>query len=375
MTAVAEDVKPPAESSTTGTHDVPEASSAPTPEPNLDPSTYNADEAREWKKTGAVPQLAPEPKAASAPASESAGAPEGDEPAAESAPASTQQTKKGKKNADARKSELNREIQDLLKRRDQLKAEVAAPAKTDATPAPSPAPKLPKVEKPEKPKKPVWGENPDEEWEQFQAREAEYDGQLDEYHEKLIAYSLAEDRIQNEKERREAETAAANKAVADGWKNRTSALKAREGYEDFDAVVAPLFAKENPPIPDGSVADAFILDSAVGPEMLYYFGQHLEEAEAVGHMHPLQAARILTVLERSILNPEPEAKAPRTEPKPVPPKPSAVTKTQAARPATDLRATNPAPALSELEAAIQADDVARFNKIRNQQTIEQRNRR
>ncbi len=193
---VAEDVKLPAESSTTETTDVTEASSAPAPEPNLDPSTYTREQVREWKKTGAVPQQAaaePEPQAASTPATEPAGAPEakapGDKPAAESAPA-PQQEKKGK-NAETRVQELLKERKASKAEADALRAEIealktasTAPAKTDVVAAPSPVPvkALPKVEKPVKPVKPVWGEKPEEEWEQFQAREAQYEDQRDEYH-------------------------------------------------------------------------------------------------------------------------------------------------------------------------------------------------
>ncbi len=125
---------------------------------------------------------------------------------------------------------------------------------------------------------------------------------------------------------------------------------------------------------DSSVADAFILDSTVGPEMLYYFGEHLDEAEAVGHMAPLQAARILTVLERSILHPEGEPEKKEPKPAAIPPKP-AVVKTQAARPATDLKATQPAPLVSEKDAAILAGDFTRYKKIADLEDIEKRKRR
>ncbi len=380
------DVKLPAESSPTGSTEaatgVTETPPPSTPEPNLDLATYTPDEVRTWKKTGAVPELpapVPEPKADPTPAKEPAGAAKADKPATDSAPVS-QQDKKGKSNADTRKSELNREIQDLLKRRDALKSEVA-PAKTDAAPpAPSPAAKLPKLEKPVKPVKPVWGEKPEEDWEQFEVRQAAYEGERDEYQEKFIQYSLAADRQEREKERVEAETVAQNQAVARDWNSRVTALKAKAGFEDYDSVIAPLLAEKNAPIPSGSVADAFILDSAVGPELLHYFGQHLDEAEAVGHMTPLKAARILTMLEQDILHPAtPEKDAPpETKAEVTPPKKPAVTPiTRAARPATDLKATNAAP-VNELEAAVAADangsEFQRFKKIRDLEDIERRKR-
>ncbi len=387
------DVKPlPAASSPTepavavDVIEAPSSSVPEPPEPNLDIATYSADEVREWKKTGAIPKIAaeaaPEPKADSTPAPETpAGASDKDaKPATKSAPVPSQE-KKGKSNADTRKAQLAAEIQDLLKQKAALKADLektdkppaaeVKEAKTDAPPAPSP--KLPKLEKPVKPVKPVWGDKPDEDWEAFEARKEVYEAERDEYQEKLVAYSLAEDRQERERERIEADAVAQDRARAEVWNTRKAELIAQPGFEDYEEVVAPLFVRNKPPIPTGSVADAFIGRSTIGPQLLYYYGQHLEEAEAVGHMDPLDAAKVLTMLEHGMLHPakaEPEAPKAETPPKPKP----AVVPTKAARPATDLKATN-AQQASEIEAAVAADDFRKFAEIKNREDVERRTRR
>jgi hypothetical protein len=309
-----------------------------TPSPNFEPSTYSADEHSTWMATGKLPE-APS-LAASTPATKTAGAAQADKPATESATVSQQQEPVKGKGAEARKAELRAEIQSLLKERDSLKA------KPDAIAAPSPAPKETRSEKPVKP---VFGDKDGETWEQFDKRN-------DEYLEKLVQHSLAEDRRAREKERADAETTAANKRIEDGWNERVAAAKSKPGREDFAEVA---FSKETPISP---VMDGFILDSDVGPEILYYLGSHVEEAKAIAAATPYKAARALTVIEQSL-------NAPATSP--AKPAPAVIPTTRAARPATDLRATNSAPA-DEVRAAVEANDYTRFAELQNAKSIARR---
>ena len=296
------------------------------PQPNFEPDTYTSAELDTWQATGKVPSLA-----ASTPATtDDAGAAQADKTATASATVPTADKGKG---AEARKAELHAEIQELLKQRATLKATPDAPT------APSPAPKAVA-----KPVKPVFGEKVGETWEQFETRKEVYDDEK-------VAYALSEDRKASENARREATTAVANKAIEDAWTERVEASKGV--HADFAEIA---FSKD---VPISPVMDGFVLDSEVGPEILYYLGGHTDEAKAIAAMAPYKAARALVAIEKSI-GAAPAPKAPAV----IPP-------TKAARPATDLRATNAAPA-DEMRAAVEADDYTRFEAIQNAKTIARR---
>lgn len=289
---------------------------------------------------GTVPQSKP---AESTPATQ-AGAPSGDKPAAESAPASQEHNGKG---ADARKAQLNAEIQDLLKKRADLRAEVEP--KKDATAASSPAGKTPKLEKPVKP---VFGEigHDGETWDQYEARRDTFTAALIKYEANEL---IVADREKRESERLESDTKAANKVIEDGWNERVTAVKSKhadwaEVALSKDYVVSP-------------VMDGFILDSDVGPEMLYYFGTHLDEANAIALMSPYKAARALHKIEISLVEPaaEPAKRAPVT---PI---------TKAAKPAIDLKATNGA-AVDLVRKAVDDDDFTAFAEEQNRRDVARR---
>ena len=86
-----------------------------------------------------------------------------------------QQKRQG--NADSRKEELNREIRDLIAKRDQAKQEVEAPAKKDVKPIAEPS-----TAQPVDPKRPVKPKAEDfKTWEEVQAADAKYLEDLTDY--------------------------------------------------------------------------------------------------------------------------------------------------------------------------------------------------
>ena len=325
----------------------PPAASAPAePLPNFSPETYTPEQHAEWMNKGTIPQSNP---AESTPAKTPAGTAKADEPAAASATAPTQEHKG--KGADARKAELNAEIQDLLKKRAELRAEVDGKTGVTAEP-PTAKPKEPKLEKP---KAPVFGEDghDGENWQQFEARREAHTEALAEYKAKEV---LRADREQREKERLEADTKAANQAIEESWKARLETAQAK--HADFAEVA---FSKD---VQISPVMDGFILDSDIGPEILYYFGSHVDEANAIAAMPPYKAARALAKIESGLGEPSGESPKPKTPVTPI---------TKAAKPATDLRATQSAPT-DERAAAIEANDVTRFIEIENAKTVAKRKR-
>jgi hypothetical protein len=310
--------------------DVVVAADSSTPAPNFEPDTYSSAELDAWQATGKLPSLA----ASTTASTDDAGAAQADEPATASATVPTTEQKGSSKGAEARKAELHAEIQELLKQRATLKAT------TDVVPpAPSPAPKV------AKPVKPVFGEVVGETWEQFELRTEVFADQK-------IAYALAEDRRSAEKTRQEATTAAANKEIESAWTERVEAAKAE--HADFAEFA---FSKD---VPISPVMDGFILDSDLGPAILYHLGHNVEDAKAIAAMTPYKAARALVAIEKALAGAAPVTKSPVV----IPP-------TKAARPATDLRATNAAPA-DEMRAAVEADDFTRFQEIQNAKSVARR---
>ena len=403
MPPVVNDEEALEESSTSDQTDVSGEKSSPSqPEPNLDPSTFTPAQVRDWKNTGAVPFLpvkkvqeedsnvgvVPESEAEETQPKESAGVSKEAKPASESAPVKQQQAHKGK-NADSRKAELAAEIQDLLKQRNALKAEISAKpdVKVDLKEQPaesSPAPKIAKVELPEKPAKPsrpAFGQAGHEN-ETYDAYEKRVEAWQEDWEKTLLGWQqsyneastkkiLAEDRAAREKERLEAETAKANKAIEDSWSERVNAAKGN--HEDYDEVVAPLLGKDSPITPS-SVMDSFLLDSDVGAEMMYHFGNHPEEVKIIMGLPTLKAARALVAVESFIMHPPKEEEA-DLEPEPEAPKKQPVVHrpTKAQRPATEIAARNSAP-VNELEAVVAADDFTRFKAIQDRKDVERRKR-
>jgi hypothetical protein len=124
------------------------------------------EEYAEWRQTGKLPG-----KDSSSEEDDSAPSKSADQKSGKAAPASDAGNPKrqGRTDADSRKEELNREIRDLLAKRDSLRQEVdPAAGKKDVKAEPSPAPE-PELKRPERPKQ----ENFDD-WESFRAAEDKY---------------------------------------------------------------------------------------------------------------------------------------------------------------------------------------------------------
>lgn len=158
-------------------------------------------------------------------------------------------------------------------------------------------------------------------------------------------------KAETEKAAKDAEVAKQNKAVEEGWMKRVDEAKAK--HEDFVEVA---FAPDLP-IKQGSVADAVILDSEQGAELLYYFGQNRAELERINALPPMAQAREIFRLEASLQG-EREA-TPEAPAKPV---------TRAPKPAAAVGGKNTAP-VDAVQAAVKRGDFASYKQQADQRDL------
>lgn len=100
------------------------------------------------------------------------------------------------------------------------------------------------------------------------------------------------------------------RVINEGWGKKCEA--GRTKHADFDTVAL------NPdlPIKEGSVPDAFVLDSEHGAEILYYLGQHPDELAALNKLNPLRQAKALFEIESKVSAKPAPAKKPSAAPAP-----------------------------------------------------------
>jgi hypothetical protein len=201
-------------------------------------------------------------------------------PASEPGTANEIQEKKPK-NGEDRKAELNAEIRELLKKRDELKTEpgvkvaepppaAVKPAAEAAKPAAGAAPVKPKLD-------------------DF-ANYAEFDAAKDTYIEEMVAFTAAAVIAKNEAQR---EQNAKTAVLREAWNQKIAAGK--EEHADFAEVA---FSKETPIT---SVMNDFILRSGVGPQVLYKLGENgSAEGKRIAAMEPYEALEALVTLKLSL---------------------------------------------------------------------------
>ena len=192
------------------------------PDPSKDPDGY-----AEWRQTGKLPEKAKSSeKEESAPSRKKSSEEEDSAPSdsagrkpGKAAPASDAGNKRqGRTEGETRKEDLNREIRELLKQRDELRREVQGTGKPDVKAEPSPAPEPEGLKRPVKPKE-----------EDFKSW-SEYETARDKYLEDLAEYKAA-GRIEAHEQRQRQE------ALARDMQNRLNEAKSRYGDEAEPKIV------------------------------------------------------------------------------------------------------------------------------------------
>jgi hypothetical protein len=351
---------PPAESS-------PAAHDAPVTEPKTPPAesspaaeagedfeaadfeTMTDAQRSEWLETGKTPTKQAKAKEPAAEGKPAEGAKPDQKP--ESGPGKKLPGNPGEQ---VRVHQLLQERHQNRTRIQELEAQLAGKApKADSQPAPGktatpPAPA--KLEAPVAPKLDdfqTWGEY-------MEAQNA--------YVDKLTDYKAD---LRDQRRQQEAQAATArqqNETLAKTWNQKVTAATAK--HADFEAVaLSPALGAI---IPEGSVIDAFILESPHGAELLYHLGSDLAEAERMAGLTPIQQARELAKLESRF---EVAPPAPGNEPKAETPPVRRVS--QASPPAREL--DRPGSVQKDpIEAALDGKDFETYMAEQNAREIKAR---
>lgn len=229
-----------------------------------DPEAY-----AKWRQTGELPEPKPS-KEDSAPSKSVKTAPDSDTGKRQDKSAD----KPADRNADTRKEELNREIRDLIAKRDELKQEVSGKGKQDVKAEPSPAPPEDSNKRPVKPKQDDF-----DTWEKYEAAQ-------DKYLEDLADWK-AEQKFQEHEQKRRQE------ATTQEMQNRLDEAKTRYGAEAEPKIVSTAKAVFD----DQGIAPA--IKAAVGRsdvivDALYVMGsdeKELSEFVKLSKSDPLEALR------------------------------------------------------------------------------------
>lgn len=235
-----------------------------------------------WRKTGELTMPEPEKKEP-----EPSGG-EQPEPAAASEAAKPQEPRKTRGR--------DQRIQQLLEEKRQLEQRLA---EKDGRKPESPSEKPEAKKEPEKLTRPKMTDDDPATgkpytWEAYEDALLEY--ATAKAHEKL--------RGETEKQRRESEIEAQNKAVVEEFKTQVDS--ARKKYKDFDEVA--LSNDVGKLIPNGSIIDLCILQTPLGAETLYYLGQHPEKISEILKMKPFQQSEALVKIQLDLQKPAAPAK-------------------------------------------------------------------
>jgi hypothetical protein len=323
----------------------------------------------EWRKTGKLPEAQEieaeqetPPKKETPAASETPSATESavKQPAEEvetAAASEAARPQKGRTDSEARVKKLlseRKEDQRLLRDALERLARLELPDKRDTPPAPA-APEGEKKPKAEaaKPEPQLDDKGPDgapkyktyseyqRDWSKWVMGEA-------------VREAKAAATDTTSKSQKQQEMDRAQQVIAQVWSGRVN--EARKKYADYDAVAL------NPelPIKQGSITDAFILDSDYGTDVLYHLAKNPAELTRIQTLNPLAQARELFKIEQTFVGP------PKPAPKPAPAK-----VTQAPPPPHQVQGKTAA-ALDEVEQAVKEEDFEAYRTSANERELEKR---
>jgi hypothetical protein len=254
-------------------------------------------------------------------------------PAAEIAatdPPPASEPAKPAKGAEARKAELQAEIDGLLKQRAELRKQPPPVQTPPAASSPAPVDLGPKPDGTDYTKYPLGTSDP-------------------QYVEDLAGWKARELFASERKATAEATAKATATAdatrIAQDWQRRVETVKSKhpDVIEKFSEPIA---------IPQGSAADLWVLESDMGPETLYHLYAHPEEVARITALSPLKQIEAMVVLGLSLTDAAPPVK----------------TKTEAPAPAPTLD-TRPAAAANDADAAMARGDFAAYTRIKNEQEM------
>lgn len=317
-----------------------------------DLSKLSSEQYSDWQITGKLPEK-PKPQAAAPADAPKVETPAEDAPpeaaAATGADETTQEEHAGQR--PGRKPGAEERIGELTGKLRSTERELAEwKAKAEALQAPKP----PETKKAEVAKveefddKKWWDEHPDATLGEFTRAQAAH----------MAKQMVAETKAAEEKAAAEKRESEAREQLSKEWGERTE--KAIAKHEDFkevafvDDLACPATVNDPKRIREGSILDGFILDSEIGPEILYYLAKNRGEIAEINRMTPFQAARYLTALEVELRDETPAAAA-------APPAPK---HTQAPKPAARVGGRD-TPVTDPAKAAAARNDFTAYEREAN----------
>lgn len=328
----------------------------PRPLGELSPKQYN-----EWRMTGEIPAEEPAPdkssetKESSAATTTEAATVKEAKPATESDPEAKSQEHGRRGVGSLTYAEMRVKIREQEAELQRLKTAPREETRVEVTPEEQPETKVEK--KDARPRSTDTDEN----------GKAKY-ATWEDYEDALLSWNtkqtLAEFESTQTKKQQEAKIEEQKTAITKSWNERVG--KSRDEHADFDAIA---LGADGPgkDIAPGSVVDQWILDSPIGAELLYHFGQNRSELRRIGALHPISAARELTKLEAKLSGETPEAKAPPAETK------QEIKTTKTPPPAREVAGRGTA-VVDEVTKAVADDDVRAYINSANRRDIATRKR-
>lgn len=320
-------------------------------------SSLNAEQTREWRSTGKLPEEKPQVSKESTQAASSPAAKESSEPPAKatetpagSVPASKEPPKEAK-GAEGRIKELLSQVRKLESELETArKVPAAAPAKKEEAPA-----------------KPQRTDVDAKTGQLLYANDEAFEQAREEYLTKKITADVQK---QTAKVAEEARISEQNRIIEQKW--QLSIKIASEKHPDFAEVMkrddkGVFQGPEVKAIKNGSVLDAWVLDSEMGAEILYYLESTPGEVARIQALNAFQAARELTRLEEK-LSAAPSAPAKKSEEAP-----PAKKAPGAPAPAADVSGKSTAP-VDSLAAAVSKGNFTAYQKEANDEDARKRKR-
>lgn len=172
----------------------------------------------------------------------------------------------------------------------------------------------------------------------------EYDSAMDEYHEKRTDYKIKE---ALKSARAESDQRSEEQKMDDTWQSRVR--EAKKDYPDFEEVA---YASD---VPITDAMNLAIKRLENGPAVAYYLGQHVEEAERISNMIPLDQAVAIGRIEARIAGEKTKA---QDEPAPKP---------RAPKPPTPIKKPTPTAAKDIYDESMPVDE---WMRLRNKQVAE-----
>lgn len=298
---------------------------------------YSPEEYARWEKTGDLAEEQVEPTKDQDAAPDKSASNVDETPAPDTG--KTKAPKKGK-TAEDRKAELAAEIQDLLKKRAEIRNELAP--KPAEAPKPEEKKAAPSTEatdgRPVKPKL--------QEFVDSGKSYEEYEDAKDKYLEELAdwkAEQKADAKLKAFKEDSQKEQQQSSRRTK--WEK--SIEESKKDRPDYELVAL------NPDLQLSSPMLEFLEDSELRGDLLYALGEDLENAKRIAGLSPVQVARELVKLESSLSKSEPETAVPIPKP--------AVSK--APKPA--VRLAGPPSAADPEQAALERGDFVEYQRLAN----------